>query len=42
MSDCEQACVECGNDIGIHHLCTHCLIYLGTDILESDTDDTEK
>jgi hypothetical protein len=22
---CEETCIQCGNDIGPHHLCTDCL-----------------
>jgi hypothetical protein len=25
MSNCEETCIGCGDDIGIHHLCTDCL-----------------
>jgi DNA (cytosine-5)-methyltransferase 1 len=31
---CEVACVNCGNDIGPHHVCTDCLQTIGEPVLE--------
>ena len=29
MCECQETCVNCGNDQGPHHLCTDCLELIG-------------